>query len=302
MKTDTSADRAPHVIVGVAGWSYRDWEGIVYPSGGGRDFDALRYLAGYFDLIEINSSFYHPPTERVARDWLARVEEYPGFAFSMKVWQVFTHGSRRWGAPEISRMLRAAESLVESGRLRALLLQFPWSFKRGEEERLYLAGLFQVFAGFPLVLEVRHESWIAAPFLDWLGEQGVALCSLDQPVFRGSMKPAAFTIAGRGYVRLHGRNRESWFDAEAGRDERYDYHYRAEELAEWSTRLAGMGAGGGEVIAVTNNHFRGQAVANALVLKSMCAGCRVEVPDSLMEHFPELARVSNHPPRQGSLF
>ena len=49
------------VYIGIAGWSYPDWEGIVYTS---TRMDQLAYVSGFVDCLEINSTFYRPPSER----------------------------------------------------------------------------------------------------------------------------------------------------------------------------------------------------------------------------------------------
>ena len=79
------------VRIGIAGWSYKDWEGIVYPSGAGKKFDQLAYLAGYFDLIEVNVTFYRIPQARNCVSWLKRTEHNPDFRFTVKLNRHFTH-------------------------------------------------------------------------------------------------------------------------------------------------------------------------------------------------------------------
>jgi uncharacterized protein YecE (DUF72 family) len=77
--------------IGLAGWSYPDWKGRVYPLKRGRGLDPLEYLAAYFDTIDINSTFYRIPTVKTTRDWAARVAGNPAFKFTAKLTQVFTH-------------------------------------------------------------------------------------------------------------------------------------------------------------------------------------------------------------------
>ena len=47
-----------HIYVGTAGWSYKDWEGIVYPAQIKKSQHPVEYMARYFDMLEINTSFY----------------------------------------------------------------------------------------------------------------------------------------------------------------------------------------------------------------------------------------------------
>ena len=79
------------IRVGVAGWSYDDWGGPVYPAPCPRSFDTLAYLASCVDCIEINSSFYRPPAARSAESWVRRTAHFPAFTFTVKLWRRFTH-------------------------------------------------------------------------------------------------------------------------------------------------------------------------------------------------------------------
>src|SRR5206468_10806281 len=79
------------IRIGPAGWSYADWRGRVYPEGAGSKFDTLELVAKYFDIAEINSSFYHPPSPDTAHSWLRRAAHNPNFIFTAKLYKVFTH-------------------------------------------------------------------------------------------------------------------------------------------------------------------------------------------------------------------
>ena len=79
------------IRIGPAGWSYKDWEGVVYPMPKPKGFHEATYLAQYFDTIEINSTFYRPPEPGVARNWTNRVSANPRFRFTAKLWRGFTH-------------------------------------------------------------------------------------------------------------------------------------------------------------------------------------------------------------------
>ena len=70
------------IRIGSAGWSYPDWEGVVYPEGAGGRFDPLKYLASFLDCIEINSSFYRIPSPDHAVSWVRRVGEEESFLFT----------------------------------------------------------------------------------------------------------------------------------------------------------------------------------------------------------------------------
>src|SRR4051812_44002920 len=83
--------RFSEIRIGVAGWGFSDWKGILYPAPRPHDFDPVRFLAGYIDVIEINSTFYAPPKAAVAKKWAERIQDLDDFRFTAKLWRRFTH-------------------------------------------------------------------------------------------------------------------------------------------------------------------------------------------------------------------
>ena len=273
------------IYFGTAGWSYPDWEGIVYPKPKPRGFDPLEFLSGLVDTIEINSSFYAPPPEKNCRSWLKRVADQPGFVFTLKLWRRFTHEREPFGPEEVKPFQAAAAILMEPGRLGAVLAQFPMLFHNSDENRDWLARVFEAFSEFPLVLEVRHASWNQEEVYRWLGERGVGFVNLDQPLLGRAIKPSARVTSPVGYVRLHGRNYEEWFKEEAGRDERYNYLYSLAELEPWSIKIQALSNRCDRVFIIANNHYQGQALFNVLQLKELVTGKRPRFPESLLAAF-----------------
>src|SRR3990172_7446100 len=258
---------------GVAGWDYKDWWGPVYPAPKPRGFDPLAYLAGYFDTIEINSTFYRPPAATSARSWARRVAHNGNFRFTAKLWQRFTHErDTAWTRDEVAAVREGMDPLAKADKLGCVLVQFPWSFKRTAESGEWLNDLISAFATYPLAIEVRHGSWNVPEFYAWLAEHEVGVVNIDQPVFRNSIKPGAEVTAGTGYVRLHGRNYENWFSDTAESHERYDYLYTTEELKPWLDRIHEVAARARETYVITNNHYRGQAAVNAAMLRRLYSG------------------------------
>jgi len=98
-------------------------------------------------------------------------------------------------------------------------------------------GLRDRFREFPLVLEVRHASWTEPGMLDVLAQLEIGLCNIDQPLFKRSIKPSGVATSTIGYVRLHGRNYESWFKENSNVRERHDYLYSPHELEPWIDRI-----------------------------------------------------------------
>ena len=277
------------IRIGPAGWSYKDWEGMVYPQKPGKAFDPLEYLARFFNTIEINSSFYRPPLPSTTKSWASRVAGNKEFAFTAKLYRVFTHERGKATKQDEKDFRKGMDVLAKAGKLGSLLLQFPWSFKNNPDERIYLARLIERFSAYPLVLEVRHTSWNNQEVYEWLEERGVGVCNIDQPVFKKSIRPAALATSPVGYVRLHGRNYQNWFREKAPRDERYNYLYSLDELDPWLVRIKQVAKNTRDTYVITNNHFRGQAVVNAVEIKAALEEKPVPAPQPLFEHYPRLA-------------
>jgi uncharacterized protein YecE (DUF72 family) len=285
--------RRHHINVGPAGFDYQDWAGTVYPKPKPRGFDPLAYLARYFDTVEINATFYRPMAADVVRGWASRVDDNPHFRFAMKLWRRFTHErSSPWDAAEVRQARAGLDAMQDEQRLGAVLVQFPWSFRRDEANDEWLHALISAFDGLPLAVEVRHASWNTKDFYAALVERGVGIVNIDQPLFRNSIRPSSKATSAVGYVRVHGRAYQSWFRKSAGRDERYDYLYSAQELEPWVERTREIAANPRveETYVVTNNHLRGQAPANALMIEAMLEGAQVAAPPELLRTYERVLR------------
>lgn len=279
-------------FIGTAGWSYEDWEGIVYPEKKDRNFHPLKFLAQYINIIEINSTFYRSPAFAISLSWVKKVENYPDFLFSVKLHQIFTHQRKDFSQKDVDDFKLGIEPLRARQRLASLLLQFPWSYANTTANRDYLVGLFKLFSDYPLTLEVRHGSFDDPDFYELLSEHKVCFCNIDQPIFRNSIKPSSISTNPHfSYVRFHGRNYKEWFKEGAGRDERYNYLYSKEELEEWIKRIKDLGQKSDKVFVITNNHYRGQALANALQIKNMVSGEKLDIPYLLLKQYPVLKEI-----------
>ena len=301
-KTDSTSS---NVRVGVAGWSYPDWNGIVYPPHKSR-FDALAYLTRFVDCLEINSSFYRIPTAGTTASWARRASESrDDFRLTLKLFRGFTHGMETTESDR-TQLHRAIEPLASAGVLGGVLAQFPWSFKHTDENVKTLVELFGWIKRYRLVVEVRHASWESSDFRELLVEHDVGLCNIDQPVVGQSLRPSRVVTAEPAYVRLHGRNYGNWFAEGAGRDARYDYLYREEELDPWLDRINDLKNQASETFVITNNHFRGQAVVNALQIRYRLSRSRGLAPAPLLEAYPQLRPLYDADestlPAQRSLF
>lgn len=306
----SSSNPAPSPIlrIGPAGWSYPDWAGYVYPSRRPKNFHEAAYLSESFDTIEINTSFYQPLRPDHAAHWIDYVAGNPRFVFTAKLWQRFTHDLALAGsipAAADERAVRAGfDVLRAANKLGAILLQFPFSFHRTKETVAYLASVLKRFSDYPLVVEVRHSSWNSPETLTVLHEHNAGFCNIDQPIIGRSLTPSAQATSPVGYIRLHGRRYDTWFtdDTTIPAHERYNYLYSPEELAPWIARVRKVTEHARETFIVTNNHFQGKSVVNALQLISILKGTKVKVPEPLRQHYPELDSIADADAAEPTLF
>jgi uncharacterized protein YecE (DUF72 family) len=317
-------ETSSHIRIGTAGWSYKDWDGIFYPSGissgmSRRKQHALEYLARFFDTTEINTSFYGPLKPELAKLWCRKVATVnKNFVFTAKLYRAFTHSPIAVMEPTSAATIRPTDAdeartregldaIAGEGRLGALLVQFPVSFKNTSLNREYLDRLLRQFIEYPRVVEVRHSSWNDAETLAAFAQKNVGFCNIDQPVLGRSLAPTEHVTAAIAYIRLHGRNYEHWFAdhdfadqgfADQGsdsdnRNDRYNYLYREEELSAWKERIESVAERAKQTYVITNNHFESKAAVNALELKAMITGSRVLAPPTLIQKYPELRKIAD---------
>jgi uncharacterized protein YecE (DUF72 family) len=264
------------ILVGIAGWSYPDWRDTFYPAQREPGFSELRYAASRFDCLEINNTFYRLPEARISAEWLRAVRDLPGFLFTAKLTRDLTHGEPAISevAPLSARFREGIEPIAASGRLGAVVAQFPHFFADTPANRDRIRTLAAGLRGLPVAVEVRHRSFLdpsPGGGLPFLGELGLNFVNIDLPA--SSTHPGLTTIntGPLGYFRLHGRNREAWFDAHASRDEKYNYLYSLEELRRIAELVVRVAARTQLTFVVANNHYRGKAPANARQLVTLLA-------------------------------
>ncbi|MBM3888181.1 MAG: DUF72 domain-containing protein [Verrucomicrobia bacterium] len=277
------------ILIGTAGWSYADWENVVYPAGQGQD--RLRLLAQYLDCVEVDSSFYRPLEPRVAESWLKRLADRPRFRFLAKAWQRFTHERQSpWTRGELELGARGMAPLRNADRLDALLFQFPWSFRNDAPNRKWLERIANDFAGWPVAVELRHDSWLRDEAIAFFRERRLIFCNIDQPALEHCIRPTAHATADVGYYRLHGRNAANWFRKEQEvRGGRYDYLYSDAELDDLLAHIQRVASQTKKTFVVFNNHRDAKAFANALGLQAKLAqGPTVRAPASLLARYPQL--------------
>jgi uncharacterized protein YecE (DUF72 family) len=295
----------PRIRIGTAGWSYKDWDGIFYPPGMRvRKQHPLEIVARCFDVVEINTSFYGHIKPELAKLWARKVAAVnPQFMFTAKLHRSFTHSPIAVMEPTSAATIRPGDederlarqgldALASTGKFGALLIQFPVSFKNTSLNREYLETLLRQFIEYPRVVEVRHSSWDNPETLAYFTQKNVAFCNIDQPQIGRALEATEYVTSPVGYVRLHGRNYDMWFEAERGED-RYNYLYNEKELLGWQSKIEHIAQKADVTYVIANNHFEGKAGVNALQLKHMLSGQRVRAPEPLLEHYPELKTIAD---------
>jgi uncharacterized protein YecE (DUF72 family) len=307
------------VRIGTSGWSYPSgpgaWNGVFYPArrSGSRGGGELAYYAEHFDTVEVNSSFYRLPDPAVTKKWAAQTPSR--FDFCLKLYQKFTHPAMYLKAAEslaggeagpipavtgtdVDAFRHSIEPLSAAGKLGALLVQFPPSFRHGEDTREYLAWLMQSFSDYPVAVELRHRSWSdhQEVVLALLKAHGAAWVQIDEPKFRFSIQQSHLpNLSSLYYMRLHGRNAEKWWTHEHP-DERYNYLYSPAEIDGFADTVRRVRQLVQKIYVFMNNHFAGKAVANAAALRH-AVGQPVpgEYSGEMLARYPFLEGIAARP-------
>jgi uncharacterized protein YecE (DUF72 family) len=260
--------------IGTSGWSYPKgrgtWTGYFYPAG---KLNELEYYSQFFNAVEINSSFYRPPNPGYVDKW---VRLTPGdFLFAVKLWQKFTHPRMYEAATsevavisqnDVDLFRQSLEPLYKSGKLGALLAQFPPSFRNDQYGQQMLSAVLRTFGQYRLAVELRHRSWSDDPHTaKLLREYNAAWVQIDEPKFQSSIAADVPLTADMAYFRFHGRNRETWWTGDS--ETRYKYLYSPEEIRELADRTRPAFVQTRLAFAFFNNHWRGYAPRNAVALK-----------------------------------
>ncbi len=305
------------VRIGTSGWSYPEgrgtWSGIFYPPRGTRGFrasDELSFYADHFDTVEVNSTFYRQPSAHTTARWVAQTPV--GFEFSVKLYQAFTHvtpvgrgplpdGSARPAsavprpAPGEADLFKSGiDPVAVSGKLGAVLAQFPPGFHCSPESLEYVAGLLDTLRDYPVAVELRHRSWSDAgtTTTELLGRFQAAWVQIDEPKFRSSIRQDLVPNIQRfSYMRLHGRNAAQWWSPDAAED-RYNYLYSREELRPFAAAATVGRPDVRKAYLYLNNHFAAKAVVNAAVLKNeLGQPVPGEYRQEMLDAYPELRAI-----------
>lgn len=298
-----TTDNQMKYYIGTAGWSYKDWEGLFYPRKQGKSFDKLLYYASFFNIAEVNASYYTYLNPVLVSSWAAKLEENPGFTFTIKLHQDITH--KRTGSNKNYADTREVLNILsKQGRLKGVLAQFPYSFQFSGENRSYLMEISSKLSEFPIFYEFRHLSWMKKDALEFIENASLQVCAIDLPLI-GDALPFRFSPHGTiQYIRFHGRNSVAWLESiksfAAGNasddpNARYNYNYSPSEMQELRMKIENeINPETEELIVIFNNHPFGYAPANALEMKYLLERISNDIPLHLALNFPRLSSYNNH--------
>jgi uncharacterized protein YecE (DUF72 family) len=259
---DSLMRRMTEIRIGTSGYSFPDWVGQFYPPGIEKG-KMLDFYIQHFKTVEINSTYYRIPHPAVMRNMERKTP--PDFEFIVKTHSSFTHERR-----DLQRLtpefLAAIEPIAETGKLKGLLAQFPFSFHFSPTNLDYLLENAKLYGNLPLYTEFRHDSWLKPEVKTSLAQAGIGYCNVDEPALPHLIPPESAATTGIGYVRLHGRNGQHWW---AGGPLRYDYSYTDDQLREWVQRLDELRQKAAKVFLFFNNCHLGQAVKDAFRMQDL---------------------------------
>ncbi len=294
------------VKVGTASWTDKTllasgW----YPPGTESAEKRLAFYAEQFPLVEVDATYYSPPSEQTARLWVARTPEH--FTFNVKAFSLLTHHPTKPTAlyrdlrpPDAKknlylrdlepatvegvweRFVSALLPLWEAGKLGAVLFQFPQWFPISRQHKHYILECKRRAEPLPICVEFRNRTWMSednqTETLDFLTSYGLPYVCVDMPQgFPSSVPPVvAATTSELAVIRFHGHNAEEWESGSVQR--RFAYLYTEEELAGWTPRIRELSEQARETHVVMNNCHGDYAQRNgrqlALMLRDSMEGAR----------------------------
>jgi uncharacterized protein YecE (DUF72 family) len=252
------------IVIGTSGYSYKDWVGTVYPEGT-KSADFFEHYTAIFSLTELNFSYYAMPSPSVIERICDKAPE--GFLFTIKAHKSMTHEIDKNWESQSESFIRGIKPLDERGMLGGILIQLPYSFHYTDENRIYLGKLVKKMDGSPVFLEFRNIEWQRERVYREMEEQNIGCVVTDLPSLSKLPKTEPRITSSAGYFRLHGRNKENWW--EGTNTTRYDYLYSDDELKSLVDLIWSMADDSRLLIITFNNHYKGKAVENGIRLREI---------------------------------
>ncbi|GAB6282106.1 MAG: DUF72 domain-containing protein [Ignavibacterium sp.] len=287
--------------IGTAGWFYKDWVNIFYPPENKNEkTDWLEFYSKYFNVVEVNSTYYSLPSIPIVNGWIKKVEKEEDFSFILKLHQNFTH-QRNYTEDNVNAFQSSLNLLKRENRLSGLLIQFPYTFQFSDEALSYISSLKEIFDNTNLFFELRHSSWLNKNAIDYFAEMQLTFCTIDQPQFGRTIPFKPIITNALAYIRFHGRNKEAWSDSIKNfgkrqtyeeQSERYKYLYSKTEILEIVFQIKEIENKVKEIYLIMNNHPTGYAVANAFeFIHHLKENMKLKPPETLVKAFPRLEEI-----------
>jgi uncharacterized protein YecE (DUF72 family) len=284
------------LLIGTASWTDKTllasgW----YPKGADSAEERLRYYAEHFPLVEVDSTYYFPPSEKNSELWVERTPT--DFTFNIKMFSLLTQHPTKPHAlykdmdkpkdkkqiylddlepkavDEVwERFLSALAPLESAGKLGALLCQFPPWFTIGKKNKNYILECARRAAPIPICVEFRNKTWMSpdnqAETLEFLEGHGIAYVCVDMPQgFVSSIPPVTAVTSDLAVVRFHGRNADGWESGDIYK--RFGYLYSIDELKEWVPKIEKVAEEAKSTHVLLNNCYRDYAQQNARELADL---------------------------------
>lgn len=295
------------VLIGTSSWTDPTLvkEGHFYPPEAKTAEKRLRYYASQFPLVEVDSTYYFPPSEKNSVLWIERTPA--DFTFNIKAYSLLTNHPTRPDSlykdlaarvPEEEmakrriyrehlpddvvdeaweRFRTALFPLHSAGKLGAVLFQFPQWFVIGRKAKDYIVECDERLPDYRIAVEFRHQTWMSErnreETLSFLAERNLPLVCVDMPQgFDSSVPPiAAATTDDLSMVRFHGRNEQNWNTKSESAVDRFKYKYDQQELSGWLPKIETLREQTRETHVLMNNCYRDYAVDNARELGDLLA-------------------------------
>ena len=265
---DFSANEPMQIWLGTSGYSYPDWVGKFYPPGTSRG-RMLSYYCRQFPIVELNFTFYRPPTPEM----LIKIAEHTpsDFQFVVKLPRSLSHEQK---TDDLPLFRESAEALRSRGQLKGLLCQLPQRTHYAPQNLAWIERLSSDLGSFSLAVEFRHRSWFDLEVTRWLADRKLDVVSVDAPELPDLFPSGPVRSGPNLYVRFHSRNRRNWYQSDK---ERYDYRFSDNELLEWIDHLRDNAADSEKALVLFNNCHNGSAAVNAVRMKELFASAAPEL-------------------------
>jgi uncharacterized protein YecE (DUF72 family) len=277
------------IKVGTASWTDKSLLGSGwYPKGVSSAEERLKFYATHFPLVEVDSTYYFPPSEKNSELWVERTPK--DFTFNIKAFSLLTQHPTKAEAlykdmprpdkknvypkdlePKVidevwDRFLSALEPLDAAGKLGVLLFQFPPWFTISKANKAYVLECAKRAAPMKICVEFRNKTWMeernVQETLDFLEGHGLPYVCVDMPQgFTSSIPPVLAATSDLALIRFHGHNADEWESGSVQR--RFAYLYSDKELKDWAPKIEKLASEAKETHVLMNNCHADYAQRNA---------------------------------------